>query len=119
MYPKLAAGNTLFFASEGRKGFGGLDVYMAEVGHKSVAWSANLGSDINSADDDFSISLQKGGGMGYVLSNRGRDKNSVHRVAFSLKNKRHSSLQKREYDVLEALNDEQKIDYSSTLFEDE
>ncbi len=119
LYPNVAAGNTLFFASEGRNGYGGLDVYMAEVGHKSVAWSANLGSDINSEEDDFSVILQKGNGKGYVMSNRGRNKNSVGRVAFSFRSKKHMSEKSREYQVLEALNNDEQIDYSSTIFEDE
>ncbi len=116
LYPNLAAGNTLFFASEGRDGFGGLDVYMAQVGHKSVAWSANLGKDINSNGDDFSVVLQKGNRKGYVMSNRSGSKtNTVERVAFSIQRKDRT----REYKVLEALNNEEQIDYSSTVFEDE
>ncbi len=119
LYPNLAAGNTLFFASEGRKGYGGLDVYMAQVGRKKVDWSVNMGSEINSKEDDFSILLQGGEGVAYVMSNRGKDKGSVQPIAFNFENThRNLATNERDYNVMEALNKAQ-IDYSSTMFEDE
>lgn len=119
LYPNLMANNTLFFASDGHRGFGGLDVYMAQVGTKRVDWSVNLGSDINSKDDDFSIIIQKGDRMGYVMSNRGNDKNSVQHVAFYFNNENSRPVRKKEYDLFDILNNTDKIDYSTTVFENE
>ncbi len=119
LYPNLAAGNTLFFASDGRNGYGGLDLHMAQIGRKKVDWSVNLGSDINSKEDDFSIVLPTRDRQGYVVSNRGKDKEDVQRIAFTLDRKKDRSHLKSEYDILEALYSENNIDYSSTVFEDE
>ncbi|WP_422079990.1 cell envelope biogenesis protein OmpA [Ulvibacterium sp.] len=119
LYPNLAAGNTLFFASDGRNGYGGLDLHMAQVSRKKVDWSVNLGSDINSKEDDFSIVLPTRDRQGYVVSNRGKDKDNIQRIAFTYDRKKYRSHLKSEHDILEALYSENNIDYSSTLFEDE
>lgn len=119
LYPNLAAGNTLFFASDGRNGYGGLDLHMAQVGRKKVDWSVNLGSDINSKEDDFSIVLPTRDRQGYVVSNRGNDKDHIQRIAFTYDLKKYRAHLKSEHDILEALYSENNIDYSSTLFEDE
>ena len=117
LYPKIAENGTLFFASEGRKGYGGLDVYMTEVSDRKVAIAANLGSRINSASDDFAITLLQDKGMGYVMSNRGENKNVIQKVAFSYGRPKRNT--KRAYDLLAAFNKESKINYTSTTFEEE
>ncbi|ADY30934.1 MULTISPECIES: PD40 domain-containing protein [Cellulophaga] len=110
LYPKIVNGNSLFFASNGHKGYGGLDIYMVEVGQRKVGIAANLGSRINSDKDDFSLDLQSKNGMGYVMSNRGQG--NVERVAFTYTNKN------RDFNSLEAVNDESSINYSTSVFED-
>jgi WD40 repeat protein len=120
LYPNIVGGNTLFFASEGREGHGGLDVYMVQVDHRKVGLAVNLGSPINSAEDDFSVRFKTKDRMGYVMSNRGKNKSNIHQVAFSYENKRiNRSVDKREYEILEFLNSDLKVDYSSSVFEDE
>jgi len=117
IYPTIMDGNTLVFSSEGHKGYGGLDIYMAQVGQKKVGWSVNLGSPINSPKDDFSISFEKDKGYGYVMSNRGKDKNGINKVVFTYADK-NKPKEKSNYYTLENLNDV-KIDYTSSVFEDE
>lgn len=120
LYPNLAGGTTLFFASEGREGYGGLDVFMVQVNHKKVSWAVNLGNPINSEEDDFSIFLMADKGEGYVMSNRGKDNGAITKVAFSYTNKgNNQATEKREYNLLEALNNDLRIDYSSSLFDNE
>jgi len=119
MYPRIMGGNTLVFASEGRKGYGGLDVYMTEIGRKKVGLAVNLGETINSREDDFSIFLMNGESKGYVMSNRGKDKSSVQKIAFSYADsKRNKSDEKRDYNILQAINTDLKVDYTSSIFED-
>ncbi|NND78761.1 MAG: cell envelope biogenesis protein OmpA, partial [Maribacter sp.] len=48
LYPNLVGTKTLLFASEGREGEGGLDVFMVDVDQKHVGYAINLGSSINS-----------------------------------------------------------------------
>ena len=119
LYPKIIGGPSLVFASEGRQGFGGLDVYMVQVDHKKVGTSVNLGTDINSIEDDFSISITGKNGMGYVMSNRGEAKSVPQRVAFTYsKDKRERLLEKKQFNILETINDNSQINYSNTVFEE-
>jgi hypothetical protein len=117
LYPKVMQGNTLVFASEGHEGHGGLDVFTVEVAQRSVGLAMNLGSAINSAEDDFSISLESPNGYGYVVSNRGLDKNSIAHVAFSFGNKK-DGTQDKDYKLLEAMHNNPTY-YSSSIFEEE
>ncbi len=120
LYPTILEGGALFFASEGREGYGGLDVYMTEVGRKKVALAVNLGKQINSKEDDFAISLIKDKAMGYVMTNRGQDKDTVKKIAFVYSNpKRMEADEKKEYNLMAAFNNEVKVDYTSSVFEDE
>ncbi|MCJ7466677.1 MAG: cell envelope biogenesis protein OmpA [Maribacter sp.] len=119
LYPQIVGGNSLFFASDGHKGYGGLDIYLAQVDRKKVSQSINLGGTINSDKDDFSISFTEKG-MGYVLSNRGSDKQSVQRVAFTFsKGQNMASEEKKGYNILEAFNTDGKVDYTTSVFEND
>ncbi len=114
LYPNIIEGNTLSFASEGHRGQGGLDVYMAQVGRANVSLAINLGNEINSDGDEFAVALTSKNGTGYVMSNRGKNKTDVQKVAFSSDNESGQG----DYDIMEAMNNSQ-IDYTSSLFEDE
>ena len=120
LYPSLVEGNTLVFASEGREGYGGLDLYMTEVGQKRVGWATNLGSPINSNKDDFSMHLMADRGIGYVLSNRGENNGELQQVAFSYASKQRNSFEEeKESNLQNALNNKLKIDYTTSVFEDQ
>ncbi|MEO8474479.1 MAG: OmpA family protein [Chryseolinea sp.] len=56
---------TLFFASNGRPGFGGYDIFYSE--RDSASWSVpkNLGSPINDHEDQFSLFITADGEKGY------------------------------------------------------
>ncbi|MEQ8419296.1 MAG: cell envelope biogenesis protein OmpA, partial [Arenibacter algicola] len=119
LYPKIIGGSSLVFASEGRKGLGGLDVFMVQVDHRKVGTSVNLGADINSVEDDFSILLTGKNGMGFVMSNRGESKSHPQRVAFTYsKEKRDRVLEKKQFNILESIDDKAQIHYSNTVFEE-
>ncbi|MGB3151213.1 MAG: cell envelope biogenesis protein OmpA, partial [Maribacter sp.] len=118
LYPKLMEDNTLVFASEGHKGYGGLDVYMVEVSQNKVGLAMNLGNPINSKGDDLSIQLLSKNGMDYIVSTRGREGRSTQKVAFSY-NQRKNPSKEKDYRLLEALNTGVQVDYSSSVFEDE
>jgi len=118
LYPSLLEDNTLVFASEGRDGFGGLDLYMTQVGQKKVGLATNLGSPINSSKDDFSMYLMAERGIGYVLSNRGKNKNELQQVAFSFATKDSKPYEKKDKEaLLNELNNKLKIDYTTRVFE--
>ncbi|WP_291870797.1 cell envelope biogenesis protein OmpA [Maribacter sp.] len=119
LYPKLVNGTSLLFASDGRKGFGGLDIYMVQVQRKKVGWASNLGTSINSNKDDFAIALN-GNGQGYVVSNRGNSKDKLQHVAFTLKPKRKDPQEDLDFNAIDVLTTHAtNTDYTSSLFEDE
>lgn len=72
-FPFIAENNKLYFASNARQGFGGLDVYSIDL---SVPGSepVNLGDPINTAKDDFGFSFYPSKNIGFISTNRvGRD----------------------------------------------
>lgn len=68
-FPFVADDNVLYFASSGRQGFGGLDVFKADLNSSENA--QNLGKPVNTEKDDFSFSLNSVLNVGYFASNRG------------------------------------------------
>ncbi len=64
-------GKTLYFASNGHHGMGGLDIYMSRLDHKGN-WEdpINLGYPLNTFMDENSILISSGGEVGYFSSNR-------------------------------------------------
>ena len=68
-FPFIADDNqTLYFASSGRQGFGGLDVYQTNLSKQDQA--QNLGKPINTEADDFSFTMSKAKNIGFFSSNR-------------------------------------------------
>jgi peptidoglycan-associated lipoprotein len=70
-------GNTLYFATNGRVGFGGIDLYKSVGGMGKWSDPENLGMPINSTYDDFASQWSKDDSSTYLTSNRpgctGRD----------------------------------------------
>ncbi|MEM9931213.1 MAG: SPOR domain-containing protein, partial [Bacteroidota bacterium] len=61
----------LYFASNGHPSLGGLDVFRSTRGPLGDFQSPeNLGAPVNSAADDYGLSLAAGTGRGYLTSNR-------------------------------------------------
>ena len=74
MFPYVRHDGALFFSSDGREGFGGLDIYMA-VQDSIGAWQVeNMYSPINSSADDFGITFNSDNSMGYFSSSRDQRK---------------------------------------------
>ncbi|MEE1897518.1 OmpA family protein [Flavobacterium rakeshii] len=67
-FPYITSDNKLFFSSEGRKGFGGYDVYMIDLNGDNEA--INLGDPINTPKDDFSFTFNASQNVGFFASNR-------------------------------------------------
>lgn len=61
--------NTLYFASSGRPGFGGLDVYELDLTNAN-ADAKNLGKPVNTQKDDFAFTFNQEKNIGFVSSNR-------------------------------------------------
>lgn len=75
LFPVIADDNKLYFSSNGKIGYGGLDIYVATKEGKIYTNAQNLGYGINSGGDDFSFALTKSKDdsvmlSGYLTSNR-------------------------------------------------
>lgn len=65
--------NQLYFASDTRNGFGGLDVFRLDL-ENPTAEARNLGDPINTPKDDFAMSFYPNKNIGFLSTNRvGRD----------------------------------------------
>ena len=82
MFPFLHQDGTLYFASEGHAGYGGLDIFYSKYENGKWTKPVNLGKDINSSYDDFGLILDKNKYSGYLSSNRlgGKGGDDIYRI---------------------------------------
>ena len=70
-FPFLSNDNELYFASDGRPGLGGLDVFVSKINNDgSFEEVQNLGEPINSKQDDFAFIINSKNRNGFFSSNR-------------------------------------------------
>ena len=81
LFPYLYRDSLLYFASNGRPGLGGLDIYSAEWKGKKAKEANNLGYPINSSFDDFGLIYDGTKRTGFFSSNRpgGRGGDDIYR----------------------------------------
>jgi len=85
MFPFLS-GDTLYFASDGHYGFGGLDLFEALMtGETNYSIPTNLGEPLNSNKDDFAYIFDRKTRTGYLSSNRDGGKGDDDLYWFKLK----------------------------------
>ncbi len=63
-------GASLYFSSDWHQGFGGLDVFRAELGREEVSNIFHLGPGVNSERDDYGFIFNSNDNVGYVTSTR-------------------------------------------------
>lgn len=74
-FPFVSADNELYFASDGRPGLGGLDIYVAKIEvDESFYGIQNIGEPINSNQDDFAFLINSKNRNGFFTSNREKGK---------------------------------------------
>ena len=70
-FPFISNDNELYFASDGRPGLGGLDIYVAKIEKdNSITDIQNVGAPINGVDDDFAFLIDSKSRNGFFTSNR-------------------------------------------------
>lgn len=79
VYPAITS-ETLYFASDRKEGFGGLDIYKSSL---SAPHGINLGPPVNTPYDDYSPTSAEGK-IKYFVSNRegGKGGNDIYKVSF-------------------------------------
>ncbi len=84
MFPYIREDNTLYFASNGHPGMGGLDLFKA-IPRKNGSWVVeNMKFPINSASDDFGITFAGKEEWGFFSSNRNDARGYDHIYSFEL-----------------------------------
>ncbi|UTN05954.1 OmpA family protein [Flavobacterium bizetiae] len=70
-FPFISGDNELYFATDGRPGLGGLDVFVSKI-NKDGSYDEvqNLGEPINSKQDDFAFIINSKNRNGFFSSNR-------------------------------------------------
>ena len=67
-FPFITEDNTLYFSSNGKEGFGGLDVFKIDLNKASEV--INIGAPVNTEKDDFSFTYNTNKKVGFFSSNR-------------------------------------------------
>ena len=72
MFPYMSKDSTLYFASNGHPGLGGLDIFSAKFNPVTGTFGnvRNMGAPINSSRDDFAMAMKDNALEGYFTSNR-------------------------------------------------
>ena len=83
MFPYVRTDSLLYFASNGHPGYGGLDLFRAELQPNGEWKVVNMGTPMNSAADDFGITFGIGEN-GFFSSNRGDGRGYDHIYSFEL-----------------------------------
>jgi len=109
IFPFIHEDGTLYFASDGWGGFGGLDIFSAEQSDENK-WQKplNIGTPFNSPKDDFGFILNITGTAGYLSSARdgGNGKDDIYSFNMKDKNQLGSQQIKATICVYEDLTDE-------------
>jgi outer membrane protein OmpA-like peptidoglycan-associated protein/tetratricopeptide (TPR) repeat protein len=70
-FPFISAENELYYASDGRPGLGGLDIFVTKIQNDgSLSESQNVGEPINDKTDDFAFLIDSSTRTGFFTSNR-------------------------------------------------
>ncbi len=73
VFPRISPTGNMFFSSNGHPGFGGLDLFKANFRGDNFENITNLGSGINSEQDDFAIVFDQYGRRGFFSSGRNNE----------------------------------------------
>ncbi|MFB9076269.1 OmpA family protein [Flavobacterium procerum] len=69
-FPYISDENEIYFASDGHPGLGGLDIFNGKITKNGVVEIKNLGSDVNSPQDDFAYIIDTKSRRGFFSSNK-------------------------------------------------
>ena len=74
-FPFIGQDSTLYFASNGKNGFGGLDIFSSSFDNDNYLDALNLGDSVNTEKDDFALVVIDSLNIGYLSSNRSGEDN--------------------------------------------
>jgi outer membrane protein OmpA-like peptidoglycan-associated protein/tetratricopeptide (TPR) repeat protein len=85
LFPSVLRDSILYFASNGKGGLGGLDIYAAQINVEKVKEVVNMGYPVNTVYDDFGLIYNKSKRVGFFSSNRpgGKGKDDIYRFTYT------------------------------------
>lgn len=70
-FPFISSENELYFASDGRPGLGGLDIFVSKInGNSNFGHVQNIGEPVNTKFDDFAFIIDNTNRKGFFSSNK-------------------------------------------------
>jgi peptidoglycan-associated lipoprotein len=84
MFPYIHEDGSIYFASNGHLGMGGLDIFHAEKSANNFTNVTNMKYPLNSSADDFGIMFEGGKERGFFCSNRANGKGMDDIYSFNL-----------------------------------
>jgi peptidoglycan-associated lipoprotein len=84
MFPYIHEDGSIYFASNGHLGMGGLDIFHAEKSGTNFTNVTNMKFPLNSSADDFGIMFEGGKERGFFCSNRANGKGMDDIYSFNL-----------------------------------
>jgi outer membrane protein OmpA-like peptidoglycan-associated protein len=87
-FPFISRNGNFYFATDGRPGLGGFDIFSAPIGEDGLIGEiVNVGVPANSNKDDFGLIIEEDLNLGYVSSNRDGEQGSrdddIYRIQFA------------------------------------
>lgn len=81
-FPFVSKDGKLYYSSNGKMGFGSLDVFVSELKNGQFSEALNVGFPVNSGYDDFGYSMDLDTGIGYLSSNRpgGKGNDDIYQI---------------------------------------
>jgi len=84
MFPFIQENGLFFFASDGHVGLGGLDVFVSKLKDGTPGKIKNVGTPVNTEQDDFAFILDANSKYGYFSSNRSGGKGDDDIYSFEM-----------------------------------
>ncbi|MBW2938862.1 OmpA family protein [Aureisphaera sp. CAU 1614] len=98
-FPFISESNVLYFASDGRGGLGGYDLFKANLTEDGADEVVNLGEPANSNKDDFGFIINEEKKIGYLSSNRDGEEGSINDDIYTVFEECTISISGKVYDV--------------------
>ncbi|MGQ7947634.1 OmpA family protein [Flavobacterium sp. WC2509] len=79
-FPFVSKDNKLYFSSNGREGYGAMDIFVSDIQSNSFSKALNVGLPVNSGYDDFAFYIDSDTKEGYFSSDRpgGKGKDDIY-----------------------------------------
>ncbi|REG97882.1 OmpA family protein [Flavobacterium aquicola] len=79
-FPFVSNDNKLYFSSNGRESYGGLDIFVSDIQNTTFSKASNVGLPVNSGYDDFAFYIDSDTKEGYFSSDRpgGKGKDDIY-----------------------------------------